>query len=266
MTPETEILEVEHSNIPSYRVMGVRVSAATIETLHAAIDGAVRARRRFVMVSQNLHSVYLMRTNEALRNMQEKADVVRIDGMPLLWFSKMDGLPVSSENRIGWMDWMHRFMATAQYRGWRIFYVGSKDSVKDEALRKLTGLFPDLRIEGVGGYFDAEAGGEQSRNIISRAHEYGADVLLVGMGMPRQEQWIYDHLDSINVPVLLTCGAAMDYIAGVQAKPPRWMGRIGLEWLFRLLANPKRMWFRYLVEPWYAIGMYVRSRIQRERG
>src|SRR5690606_6477057 len=92
-----------YMSIPSFKVIGVRVSAATIETLHAAIDSSVKARRRFLMVSQNLHSVYLQRNNEELRRLHELADVVRIDGMPLLWFSKLDSLPVTRENRIGWM-------------------------------------------------------------------------------------------------------------------------------------------------------------------
>lgn len=252
--------------IESFRVIGVRVSAATIEKLHTAIDSAVKLRQRFIMVSQNLHSVYLQRSHEEMRELHEVADCVRIDGMPLLWFSKLDGLPVTRENRIGWMDWMHRFMHEAEEKRWRIYYVGSQDEVKTEALRRLRQRFPNLLIEGSGGYFDASANSDESLGIISRAHEYSADVLLVGMGMPRQERWIYDHLNVIEVPVLLTCGAAMDYVAGHQATPPRWIGRLGFEWLYRLLANPKRMWFRYLIEPWYAAGQFVRSRLERKLG
>jgi len=253
-------------SIPSFETIGVRVSAATIQSLHAAIGAAVTARRRFIMVSQNLHSVYLQRSNETLRNLHRLADVVRIDGMPLLWFSKIDGLPVTSENRIGWMDWMHQFMEAAQEEGWRVFYVGSKEAVQVEALKRLKERFPNLHLDGHHGYFDASAKSSDSLEVIGKAHEFGADVLLVGMGMPRQETWLYEHRDVIQVPVLLTCGAAMDYVAGQQATPPRWLGRIGFEWLYRLLSDPKRMWFRYLVEPWYAVGLFVRSRFTRAKG
>lgn len=246
-------------SIPSYQVIGVRVSAATIDTLHAAIDAAVKARQRFIMVSQNLHSVYLRRDEPALRDLQAIADCVRLDGMPLLWFAKLSAVPLSRENRIGWMDWLDQFMATAQVNGWRIYYVGSHEWVKDEALARLQQRFTGLQIAGHSGYFDATKGSEDGRAVIERAHDFRADVLLVGMGMPRQERWLHDHLDTIRVPVLLTCGAAMDYVAGAQATPPRWLGRMGLEWLYRLLANPRGMWFRYLVEPWYALGLFARS-------
>lgn len=215
------------------------------------------------MVSQNLHSVYLQRNNPELRELQSLADCVRVDGIPLVWFSRLSGLPITKDHRTGWMDWMGAFMGAAQEEGWRIFYVGSKEEVMEEALSRLRQRFPRLQIAGVGGYFDADRESSDSLSVIQAAHGWNADILLVGMGMPRQERWMYQHLDRIEVPVLLTCGAAMDYVAGAQATPPRWMGPIGLEWLYRLMLNPRRMWFRYLVEPWYAVALYVRSLIGR---
>jgi N-acetylglucosaminyldiphosphoundecaprenol N-acetyl-beta-D-mannosaminyltransferase len=83
------------------------------------------------------------------------------------------------------------------------------------------------------------------------------------MGMPRQEHWIVDHLDKLSVNVILNGGAALDYFAGVIPTPPRWAGRLGLEWLFRLMAEPRRLWFRYLVEPWFIAYRLVIDMVSR---
>jgi len=84
--------------------------------------------------------------------------------------------------------------------------------------------------------------------------EFKPNVLFVGMGMPRQELWIADNVEALPQAVILPVGAAFDYEAGVQKAAPRWMGRLGVEWLFRLFADPKRLFARYCVEPWFLIG------------
>jgi len=91
------------------------------------------------------------------------------------------------------------------------------------------------------------------------------DLLMVGMGMPRQEAWVAAHVDALEVPAVLTCGACMDYVAGVVATPPRWAGRVGLEWGFRLIAEPRRLGYRYLVEPWSVARLFASEWWTRNR-
>lgn len=109
------------------------------------------------------------------------------------------------------------------------------------------------------GYFDATAGSAENQKMLELINAYQPNVLMVGMGMPRQEHWILDNLESIHANTILTCGACIDYIAGVIPTPPRWMGRFGLEWLSRLLSEPKRLWRRYLLEPWFVATLFVRE-------
>lgn len=239
------------------RILGVRITPMTIRQMNCAITEAIGAGHRLMIVSQNLHSLYLVHRLPKLRLLQESATYVRIDGMPLVWFARLLGHDVRRHHRTGWMDWIDPFMTEAQRSTWRIFYVGSKPAVMAKALEILRDKYPRLEITGVHGYFDVSAGSVESTSVLEGIRESGADIVLVGMGMPRQEAWLLDNLDSLDAPVLLTCGAAMDYVAGAQPRPPRWMGQLGVEWLHRLAADPKRMWFRYLVEPWFAVRLFV---------
>jgi N-acetylglucosaminyldiphosphoundecaprenol N-acetyl-beta-D-mannosaminyltransferase len=99
--------------------------------------------------------------------------------------------------------------------------------------------------------------------VLAAIRSFRPHILMVGMGMPRQEHWILDNLDEIEVRVILTAGACMDYVAGAVPTPPRWMGRWGLEWLFRLGSDPTRLWRRYLIEPWFVFRLFIRDLLAR---
>jgi N-acetylglucosaminyldiphosphoundecaprenol N-acetyl-beta-D-mannosaminyltransferase len=111
------------------------------------------------------------------------------------------------------------------------------------------------------GYFSIEQGAHDNLSVLKEIEEYAPNLLLIGMGMPRQEYWILENYDQLKANAILTAGACMDYVAGNVPTPPRWMGRTGLEWLYRLLNEPKRLWKRYLVEPWYILGLIVRYKL-----
>lgn len=249
----------------SIRILGVRITPMTIPEMHAAIGTAIETKTRLVILSQNLHSVYLVHRLPQLQAMQETATYMRIDGMPLVWFARLLGHDVKRSHRTGWMDWIESFMAEADRVGRRIFYVGSTPHVKEKALGILNRKFPNVELVGHHGYFDVTSGSEENVEVLTMIANFQPDLVLVGMGMPRQEAWLLDNKDAINAPVLLTCGACMDYVAGEQPTPPRWMGQLGLEWLHRLAADPKRMWFRYLVEPWFAVRLFL-GELVRGRG
>ena len=115
--------------------------------------------------------------------------------------------------------------------------------------------YPRLNIRTAHGYFDASSSSNENNLLLLSIRDYHPHLLLVGMGMPRQEHWVLDNLDKIDANAILVCGAAMDYVAGSVRTPPRWTGRMGVEWFFRLCHEPTRLWRRYLIEPWSIIGM-----------
>jgi N-acetylglucosaminyldiphosphoundecaprenol N-acetyl-beta-D-mannosaminyltransferase len=127
----------------------------------------------------------------------------------------------------------------------------------------LESRFPELRMETRHGHFDPDPKGAQSRQVVETINRYRPGILMVGMGMPLQEHWIIDHLEQLDADVILNVGAYIDYIAGVIPTPPRWMGRVGLEWLYRLASEPRRLWRRYLLEPWFLSGIIAREALQR---
>ena len=245
--------------IPSYDLLGVRINPLAIPDLHAIIAETINSCQRCVIASQNLHSIYLYHRNAKMRAFGAHVQYMRTDGMSLVLLGRLLGYPLRREHRVTYVDWVRPLMAEATLQSWRIFYLGSKPGVAECGAEILRKEFPGLQIMNADGYFDATAGSAENQKILQSINAYQPNVLMVGMGMPRQEHWILDNLESIHANVILTCGACIDYIAGEIPTPPRLMGRLGLEWLYRLLSEPRRLWKRYLLEPWFVVNLFVRE-------
>jgi len=153
-------------------------------------------------------------------------------------------------------------MAQAAQRGWRVFYLGSKPGVAERGAEILQQRFSGLQIATAHGYFDARPDSQENQAILAAINTYQPHVLMVGMSMPRQEHWVLDNLDRLRANAILPAGAAIDYVAGAVPTPPRWAGRWGLEWLFRLVAEPGRLWRRYFVEPWFVLMLVLSERFK----
>ncbi|HEV7368002.1 WecB/TagA/CpsF family glycosyltransferase [Arenibaculum sp.] len=240
------------TNPPSYRLCGFKITPTTVDDLFSLIGRAVRNDRKVVIASQNVHGLYVYARDETFRRLHEDPDTcVHIDGMPLVWLGRAFGLDLKAEHRTGWIDWFLPLLERADREGWRIFYLGAPPDVLETGLATLRRRFPGLQIEGRDGYFDTTRDGPENRAVVERINACRPHMLIVGMGMGRQEHWIAENKADLAVNCIGTCGACLEYFAGAAYTPPRWLGRFGLEWTARLLANPKRFWRRYLVEPWY---------------
>lgn len=246
-------------------VLGVSVNALTMADLNSYIVDVIRRGRKAIVAHHNQHSVYLYHRSPKIRAFFERADIVHVDGMSLVLIGKLLGAPLHREHRTTYVDWFNPLFRLAADSGWRVFYLGSKPSTIEQAKTIVKGRFPELVFSARSGFFDAEVDGEENLSVRAEINRFRPHLLLVGMGMPRQEHWIFDNLDDLDVNAILTSGAALDYLAGDIPTPPRWMGRIGLEWVFRLVSEPKRLWRRYLLEPWYLLGLFATSWIRRPR-
>lgn len=237
--------------------LDITVHRLTKDQLNCAVTDAVQNRRKTVIANHNLHSLYLYHRNRAFRDFYKLADVVHADGAGIVLLSALSRTPLGREHRTTYVDWMPDLIAMAAAHNWRLFYVGSKPGVASLGAARLAQQYPRLCLETTHGYFDAARDSADNRRVLGLIREYQPHILLVGMGMPRQERWIAENLPDLNCNVVLPAGAAMDYIAGAVATPPRWTGRLGLEWLFRLMIEPKRLASRYLLEPWYVAGLVM---------
>jgi N-acetylglucosaminyldiphosphoundecaprenol N-acetyl-beta-D-mannosaminyltransferase len=248
--------------VPSHLLLGVQVHAFDIHSLNGHVEQLIRSGQRAAIGHHNLHSVYLCERNAKMREFYDRAESVFIDGMSIVFAGRLLGLPLRRQNRITYVDWIHPLMALAEDRGWRVYYLGAAPGIVDSGAAMLRDRYPRLRLAFRHGYFDREQGSDGgSGPVVAEINRYRPDILLVGMGMPRQEEWILDNLDRLDAKVVLSSGGCMDYLAGAVPTPPRPMARLGLEWLFRFLAEPKRLARRTLLEPWFILPTLARELI-----
>jgi N-acetylglucosaminyldiphosphoundecaprenol N-acetyl-beta-D-mannosaminyltransferase len=244
-------------------LLGVTLHPLTQKELTAIIRDTISANERRILANHNLHSIYLYHHDPKMREFYRRSGYVYTDGMSLIMLGRILGHSLKRENRLTSIDWFPAVLQLAAQKGWRIFYLGSRPGVAKRGAAVLKSRFSELRMETHHGHFNPEQESADSRQVIERINQYHPRILMVGMGMPLQEHWIIDHLEQLDVNIILNVGAYMDYIAGVVPTPPRWMGRAGLEWLYRLVSEPRRLWRRYLQEPWFLAGIAAKEGLQR---
>ncbi|MCU1340706.1 MAG: exopolysaccharide biosynthesis protein WecB/TagA/CpsF family [Candidatus Acidoferrum typicum] len=256
------------SSFPAYQPAGIRVHAMTKFDLVKVVAEAIGKETRYIIANHNLHGLYCWFHEPKVRKFHESADFTHIDGMSLILLGRMLGLPLKRQHRTGYMDLLPILAQEAAINGWRIFCLGSKPGVAERAALKLRRQYSGLQIRTRHGHFDPNSTGKDNQEVLADINEYAPHILLVGMGMPRQESWIFENKNQISANAIFCCGALMDYVAGEIPTPPRWIGMLGFEWLLRLASEPRRLWRRYLVEPWFVVGQiatyYVRERTKSQ--
>ena len=241
-------------------LLGARIDLLSEQQLVDAVGAFVSAGEHVVIANQNLHSLYLFHHDAVMREYFQRASLVHIDGMGLVALARLlRRTGVARQHRCTYIDLGLGLFARAEERRWSVFYLGSRPGIGEKAAKWLLERYPRLCLKTAHGYFDANPGSADNDAVVSAINQYSPDLLLVGMGMPRQEQWVFENFDRLNAHTVLCTGAMMDYYAGAIPTPPRWLGVIGLEWLARFLAEPKRLWRRYLLEPWYLLVLALRA-------
>jgi len=228
------------------------------EVFHFA-SGKIRAGQKAIVANHNLHSLYLLRRDAEIRAFYDRADLVEVDSAPLILWARLVGQPGRRFHRCTYLDWRDEFWAWVARDGLKVYFVGGAPGVAERAIEAIHADWPGVAIGAHHGYFDL---GDSS--AVEAVAAFAPDILLVGMGMPRQEVWLQRHYDALPACVMFPVGGAFDYEAGVQRPSPRWIGQIGAEWLFRLVTN-RRLAARYLIEPWWLVGPALRDLWQAAR-
>lgn len=246
----------------SYEILGFKITPITTTGILDLIAGKIGDGTTCLIASQNLHGLYKYFTDDSFPRLHERANV-RIDGMPLVWLARLHGLPVRREHRAAMIDCFPELLKRAAKDGWRVFYLGGRADVLQNGRRNLRAAYPGLRLEGHHGYFSTDPDSPENRAVVDRINAFQPHVLMVGMGMGRQERWILDNQGRLRTNCIWTCGALLEYFAGAVPTAPRWLGQIGLEWAYRLGSNPRRFAWRYLIEPWLVVGLIATRRTRR---
>lgn len=226
-------------------VLGVGVDPVTVDGLHAEIRRLVR-RRGGVILNVNAHCLNLCYGDPGLRRFFNAADLVFCDGAGVSLAARVLGgrLP----GRITYADWLPLLATFAEGEGLSLFFLGARPGVAEKAADELRATHPRLEVAGVHhGFFDHRAGSPENGAVVAEINAARPDVLLVGLGMPLQERWLMENLRGLDVGVALTGGAVFDYASGGLRRGPRLLTDNGLEWLVRLLVEPRRLWRRYVL-------------------
>ncbi len=224
-------------------ILGTRVDVTTYDDAVERIAVWTNERRGRVVCVCSVHPVMVASDDPTFHAAMRAADLVTPDGMPLVWALRLLGAPAAT--RVYGPDLTLAVCAWAAANGVAIGFYGSTPIVVERLVDNLKRQFPELLV----GYkhcppFRALTEDERDEDIQT-IRESGVRVLFVGLGCPKQERWMAERRDELDV-VMLGVGAAFDYLAGTLPRPPAWMQRTGLEWFFRLLIEPRRLWRRYL--------------------
>jgi N-acetylglucosaminyldiphosphoundecaprenol N-acetyl-beta-D-mannosaminyltransferase len=230
------------------------------------IEDAVDAGEPLLVLNHNVNSLALMQRDADYAAVYGAADLIFIDGAPVIALGRALGLPLRVEHRLAVLDWIWPFFDRAQRLGWHVVHLGSSDDVLRRAEAEIAARAPALAFTAIPGYFDQRAGSPGNDAVLDRLNDEAPDVLLVGMGMPRQELWIRANRDRLPPCVTITVGGIIGFIGGDRPTPPRWIGPLGMEWLFRLVTEPRRLWRRYLVEPLILVPVIASAMYARLRG
>jgi len=180
-----------------------------------------------------------------LRRILQEADMATADGMPLVWSARLLGVPI--EGRVTGADMVPALAERAAQKGHSIYFLGAAPGIAEKAAKILQQQYPGLQIAGIASP-SVEAVQKGDQTIIAACKAANPDILLVAFGNPKQEKWIYRHAQELGVPVMIGVGGTFDFIAGVTKRAPRWMQQSGLEWIYRLIQQPSRLWKRYITD------------------
>jgi N-acetylglucosaminyldiphosphoundecaprenol N-acetyl-beta-D-mannosaminyltransferase len=236
----------ESSAGAAYRILGVRVDAVQIPGVIARMEHWIARRDacRFIAVA-DMHSIMEALHSRSVKSTLEAADMVVPDGFPLVWFARRKGFAL--HRRVYGPQLMAVFCEQSVAKGCRHFFYGGAPGVAENLATCFCARFPGLQVAGVHTPPFRPLTTGEDREEVAKINSARADVVWVGLGAPKQERWMHKHRNKLNAPVLVGVGAAFDFHTGRVPQAPAWMGDHGLEWFYRLMMEPRRLWRRYLI-------------------
>ena len=226
-------------------IVGTRISVVTMPIVLTAIESWLSERNGRCILCRDVHGVIRARTDRALHAVNESADLVTPDGMPLVWTAKLFGNPHIS--RVCGPDLMLAVIERGLTLGWKHYFYGSSPQVLEALLRELASMFPGMKVVGSFSPSYRAQTEEEENAACDRIRTSGADCVWVGLGSPKQDYWVARNAKRCGGAVLFAVGAAFDFHAGTVCRAPVWMQKRGVEWVYRIFKEPRRLWRRYLV-------------------
>lgn len=273
--PQTETYMIQELHLPVYHclclmleerffgrtvemekqaLLNTYINNVTMPETIAAIEKMIADNKKSYVVAINVDVVMKIENDPYLKQVVDNADMVLVDGKPLVWISKLHGKPLKA--KISGSDLVPLLCEVAAQKNYTIFIIGGKEGIAEQARKRLEEKLPGIQIVGTYapplGFERDEKELDKINHMISDVHP---DLLVACFGCPKQEKWIYENIEKYDAKVSVCAGATVDFLAGNVNRAPRWMSEHGLEWFYRFLQEPKRMFKRYFVDDVKIIGL-----------
>lgn len=228
------------------RVGQLPIDVVDFEGALDTIDQLVRAGNGGMVFTPNVDHIVMAEHDERFRRAYQASSLSLVDGTPVMWAARLLRTPLPV--KVSGSDLVMPLMERAAERGYRVYFLGGAPGVAELARDKLQATLPGIQIVGI----DAsriDIGGQagQVDEVVQRVKDARPDLVLVALGAPKQEIWSHTHFDTLKPAVMIGVGASLDFVAGIQKRAPRWMSSAGLEWMYRLAQEPRRLAGRYLL-------------------
>ncbi len=232
--------------LASTDILGVRISALNMGLAVDTIESWIENDEHQYVCICTVHTIMECQRSASLRQTVNAAGLRTPDGMPLVWLSRRAGHDHVS--RVYGPDLMLELCQRSGTTGHRHFFYGGGPGVAERLVDRLTEQSPDLEVAGIHTPGMLANGELEARKTIDKINASRPDIVWVGLGAPKQDWWVANHRSLLDAPVLIAVGAAFDFHSGAIKQAPGWMQRNGLEWLFRLSQDPRRLWRRYILD------------------
>lgn len=236
------------------KFMNTEIDNLTMQEALCEIERLIEKKKNAYVVTPNIDHIVQLERGGTLCEIYENADLILADGKPLLWIAKWYKTPI--KEKISGSDLFPLLCEMAAQKKYSMFFLGAAEGVAEKAARNLMQRYPGLKVvDTYSPPFGFESDATEIQKIENMIKEAKPSILIVGLGCPKQEKFIYDHRNTLKVPVSLGLGASLDFEAGTIKRAPRWMSDHGLEWLFRITQDPKRMIKRYMIDDRKIFGL-----------
>jgi N-acetylglucosaminyldiphosphoundecaprenol N-acetyl-beta-D-mannosaminyltransferase len=249
------------SKMKRVSVFGANIDPLTMQETLISVEKIIQRRKPNQHVVVNVAKLVMMQKDKSVRNIVNSCALINADGQGVVWGAKLIGVKVPE--RVAGIDLFTHLVELASEKGYKPYFLGAREEVLNKVVSTFESKYSKLQIAGKrNGYFS----GDEEKEIVESIRSSNADILFVAMSSPHKEIFLNKYLEDLGVPFVMGVGGSFDVVSGVTKRAPMWMQKFGMEWFFRFMCEPRRMWKRYLVTNTIFLGMILKVLVTGKKG
>lgn len=235
-------------------MMNCLIDNLTMEETVAAVESCVASGKACRHVVVNVDKIVKANRDPRLLEIINGCDLISVDGMPVVWAARLLGIPL--KERVAGIDLFRALVERSARKGWRLYFLGARTEVVKKTVDTLIDQYPGIQVAGWrNGYWTDE----EEAAVVEQIRAARPDLLFVAISSPRKERFLSQYARELSIPFSMGVGGSFDVVAGVTRRAPRWMQKVGLEWFFRFLQEPRRMFRRYFMDDPFFLVLLLRA-------